>query len=49
MRTGDPLPEVGDVLTALATGLWHWNTATGEVRVDAEAARLLGQIGRAHV
>ncbi len=42
MRTGDPLPEVGDVLTALATGLWHWNTATGEVRVDAEAARLLG-------
>ncbi|MEV5548222.1 SpoIIE family protein phosphatase [Streptomyces sp. NPDC052309] len=42
MRTGEPLPEVGDVLAALATGLWHWDTAAGEVRVDAEAARLLG-------
>ncbi|MFF8095563.1 SpoIIE family protein phosphatase [Streptomyces sp. NPDC016675] len=42
MRTGDPLPEVGDLLTALATGLWQWDTATGEVTVDAEAARLLG-------
>ncbi|MFE0818430.1 SpoIIE family protein phosphatase [Streptomyces sp. NPDC058847] len=42
MRTDEPLPEVGDVLAALATGLWHWNTATGEVTVDAEAARLLG-------
>ncbi|MFD0316214.1 ATP-binding SpoIIE family protein phosphatase [Streptomyces flavalbus] len=42
MRTGEPLPAVGQVLAALATGLWHWNTATGQVTVDAEAARLLG-------
>jgi serine phosphatase RsbU (regulator of sigma subunit)/anti-sigma regulatory factor (Ser/Thr protein kinase) len=42
MRTGEPLPEVGDVLAALATGLWHWDTAAGQVTVDAEAARLLG-------
>ncbi|WP_318213630.1 SpoIIE family protein phosphatase [Streptomyces sp. SCL15-6] len=42
MRTGEPLPEVGEVLTALATGLWHWDTAAREVTVDAEAARLLG-------
>ncbi|WEO96346.1 SpoIIE family protein phosphatase [Streptomyces sp. FXJ1.172] len=42
MRTGEPLPPVGDVLAALATGLWHWDTATKLVTVDAEAARLLG-------
>ncbi|MBX7555142.1 SpoIIE family protein phosphatase [Streptomyces sp. NPDC048665] len=42
MRTREPLPSVGDVLAALATGLWHWDTATGLVTVDAEAARLLG-------
>ncbi|MFI9808188.1 SpoIIE family protein phosphatase [Streptomyces sp. NPDC052301] len=42
MRTGEPLPYVGDVLAALATGMWHWDTATGLVTVDAEAARLLG-------
>ncbi|PZG95925.1 phosphatase [Streptomyces sp. NTH33] len=42
MRTGEPLPAVGDVLAALATGMWHWDTATGTVSVDAEAARLLG-------
>ncbi|MFF0854973.1 SpoIIE family protein phosphatase [Streptomyces sp. NPDC003280] len=42
MRTGEPLPSVGDVLAALATGLWHWDTAAGLVTVDAEAARLLG-------
>ncbi|MEU7054653.1 SpoIIE family protein phosphatase [Streptomyces sp. NPDC046197] len=42
MRTGEPLPALGDVLAALATGLWHWDTATGLVSVDAEAARLLG-------
>ncbi|MFG2131008.1 SpoIIE family protein phosphatase [Streptomyces sp. NPDC048751] len=42
MRTGEPLPAVGEVLAALATGLWHWNTATELVTVDAEAARLLG-------
>lgn len=46
MRTGEPLPPVGDVLAALATGLWHWDTAAGEVTVDAEAARLLGLPGR---
>ncbi|MEU6222380.1 SpoIIE family protein phosphatase [Streptomyces sp. NPDC047042] len=42
MRTGEPLPAVGDVLVALATGLWHWDTATKLVTLDAEAARLLG-------
>ncbi|KOV91928.1 ATP-binding SpoIIE family protein phosphatase [Streptomyces sp. NRRL B-3648] len=42
MRTGEPLPSVEDVLAALATGLWHWDTATGLVTVDAEAARLIG-------
>ncbi|KMS86952.1 MULTISPECIES: ATP-binding SpoIIE family protein phosphatase [Streptomyces] len=42
MRTGEPLPSMGDVLAALATGLWHWDTDTGLVTVDAEAARLLG-------
>ncbi|MFG3262485.1 MULTISPECIES: SpoIIE family protein phosphatase [Streptomyces] len=42
MRTGEPLPAVGDVLASLATGLWHWDTSTGLVTVDAEAARLLG-------
>ncbi|MFB9461177.1 SpoIIE family protein phosphatase [Streptomyces cinereospinus] len=42
MRTAEPLPAVGQVLAALATGLWHWDTATKLVTVDAEAARLLG-------
>ncbi|MEU9337797.1 SpoIIE family protein phosphatase [Streptomyces sp. NPDC048290] len=42
MRTGEPLPAVGQVLAALATGLWHWDTSIGQVTVDAEAARLLG-------
>lgn len=42
MRTGEPLPAVGEVLATLATGLWHWDTATEKVTVDAEAARLLG-------
>ncbi|MCZ0209568.1 SpoIIE family protein phosphatase [Streptomyces sp. UMAF16] len=42
MRTGEPLPSVGEVLAALATGLWHWDTAAGRVTLDAEAARLLG-------
>ncbi|MEV6167875.1 SpoIIE family protein phosphatase [Streptomyces sp. NPDC051954] len=42
MRTGEPLPPVGEVLATLATGVWHWDTATGQVTVDAEAARLLG-------
>ncbi|MGV9557120.1 SpoIIE family protein phosphatase [Streptomyces sp. NPDC003522] len=42
MRTGEPLPAVGEVLASLATGVWHWDTATGLVTVDAEAARLLG-------
>ncbi|MGW5279233.1 hypothetical protein ACWERI_07200 [Streptomyces collinus] len=47
MRTGEPLPSVSDVLAALATGLWHWDTAAGLVTVDAEAARLLGLPARA--
>ncbi|MEW2285077.1 SpoIIE family protein phosphatase [Streptomyces sp. NPDC047841] len=42
MRTGEPLPSVEEVLASLATGLWHWDTHTGLVTVDAEAARLLG-------
>ncbi|MFE4825994.1 SpoIIE family protein phosphatase [Streptomyces sp. NPDC056672] len=31
-----------DVLSALATGLWRWDNASGTVTFDAEAARLLG-------
>src|SRR5919108_6169630 len=42
MRTEDPLPLVGDVLAALATGLWRWDNAAERVTLDAEAARLLG-------
>ncbi|MEV5932298.1 SpoIIE family protein phosphatase [Streptomyces sp. NPDC052079] len=42
MRSGEPLPTVGDVLAALDTGLWHWDTAAGLFTVDAVAARLLG-------
>lgn len=42
MRTGEPLPAVGGVLTALATGLWRWDDAAGTVTVDAETARMLG-------
>lgn len=42
MRTGEPLPAVGQVLTALATGLWRWDNTAGLVMLDAEAARLVG-------
>ncbi|MCN9242131.1 SpoIIE family protein phosphatase [Streptomyces sp. RY43-2] len=42
MRTAEPLPAVGDVLAALATGLWRYDTAAGLVTLDAEAARLVG-------
>ncbi|MEU6373711.1 SpoIIE family protein phosphatase [Streptomyces sp. NPDC046909] len=42
MRTGEPLPAVGEVLAALATGVWHWDTAAGLVTIDAETSRLLG-------
>lgn len=42
MRTGEPLPAVGDVLATLATGLWRWDNAAELVTLDAEAARLLG-------
>ncbi|GAA3188444.1 MULTISPECIES: ATP-binding SpoIIE family protein phosphatase [Streptomyces] len=31
-----------DLLAALATGLWRWDDDSGRVRLDAEAARLLG-------
>ncbi|MFD4985684.1 SpoIIE family protein phosphatase [Streptomyces sp. NPDC058374] len=41
MRTEDSLPDVRDVLAAVATGLWRWDNARGVVTVDAEAARLL--------
>ncbi|MEU6735434.1 SpoIIE family protein phosphatase [Streptomyces physcomitrii] len=42
MRTDDPFRPERDVLVTLATGLWHWDTAAGAVRLDAEAARLVG-------
>ncbi|MFE7842270.1 SpoIIE family protein phosphatase [Streptomyces sp. NPDC057474] len=42
MRTGEPPPTVGDVLSALATGLWTWDSAAETVTLDAEAARLMG-------
>jgi len=42
MRTGEPLPAVGDVLASLATGLWRLDNTAGLVTLDAEAARLLG-------
>lgn len=42
MRTGEPLPSVGDVLATLATGVWRWDSASGLVTFDAEAARLIG-------
>ncbi|MGW0331634.1 SpoIIE family protein phosphatase [Streptomyces sp. NPDC003011] len=42
MRTGEPLPAVGEVLAALATGLWRWDNTAGLVTLDAEAARLVG-------
>ncbi|ULR51994.1 SpoIIE family protein phosphatase [Streptomyces deccanensis] len=42
MRTGEPPPTVGDVLSALATGLWTWDSAAETVTMDAEAARLMG-------
>ncbi|WP_329300721.1 SpoIIE family protein phosphatase [Streptomyces sp. NBC_00659] len=42
MRTGEPLPAVGDVLATLATGVWRWDNASGLVTFDAEAARLIG-------
>ncbi|MGV9449896.1 SpoIIE family protein phosphatase [Streptomyces sp. NPDC003635] len=45
MRTGEPLPAAGEVLAALATGQWHWSTATGLVTADAGTARLLGLPG----
>ncbi|MFI6933712.1 SpoIIE family protein phosphatase [Streptomyces sp. NPDC050287] len=41
MRTGEPLPAVGQVLAALATGLWRWDNTAGLVMLDAEAARLV--------
>nr|WP_225860554.1 SpoIIE family protein phosphatase [Streptomyces triticiradicis] len=42
MRTGESLPAVGDVLAMLATGVWRWDSASGLVTFDAEAARLIG-------
>ncbi|MFF2850160.1 SpoIIE family protein phosphatase [Streptomyces sp. NPDC058001] len=43
MRTeASSLPPVGEVLSALRTGMWHWDTAAGTVALDAEAARLIG-------
>jgi PAS domain-containing protein len=31
-----------EVLAAIATGVWRWDSAAGTVTLDAEAARLLG-------
>lgn len=42
MRTGEPLPSLGDILALVDTGRWHWDTAAGLVTVDEVAARLLG-------
>jgi serine phosphatase RsbU (regulator of sigma subunit)/anti-sigma regulatory factor (Ser/Thr protein kinase) len=42
MRTGEPLPAVGDVLQSLATGVWHWDDAERHAVLDAETARLVG-------
>ncbi|MGW5660034.1 ATP-binding SpoIIE family protein phosphatase [Streptomyces sp. NPDC003758] len=42
MRTGEPLPAVGEVLSDLATGMWRYDAAAGLVTLDAEAARLVG-------
>lgn len=42
MRSGEPLPVVGNVLAALATGIWRYDAAAGLVTLDAEAARLVG-------
>lgn len=42
MLTDQPLPAVGEVLAALATGLWRADTEAGAVTLDAEAARLIG-------
>ncbi|MEW2493225.1 SpoIIE family protein phosphatase [Streptomyces nodosus] len=42
MRTGEPLPSLGDVLADLATGLWRYDAAAGLVTLDGEAARLVG-------
>ncbi|MDI3384738.1 SpoIIE family protein phosphatase [Streptomyces sp. B-S-A8] len=39
---GAPLPPAGDILALIATGFWRWDSATGLVALDAEAARLLG-------
>ncbi|MDQ0812289.1 serine phosphatase RsbU (regulator of sigma subunit)/anti-sigma regulatory factor (Ser/Thr protein kinase) [Streptomyces sp. B3I7] len=42
MRTGEPLPAVGDVLESLATGVWCWDDAERRAVLDAETARLVG-------
>ncbi|MBI0384759.1 hypothetical protein JBE27_53005, partial [Streptomyces albiflaviniger] len=31
-----------DLLAAIATGLWRWDSVSGAVTYDAEAARLVG-------
>jgi serine phosphatase RsbU (regulator of sigma subunit)/anti-sigma regulatory factor (Ser/Thr protein kinase) len=36
------LPAADRVLSALGTGMWHWDAATGAITMDAEAARLVG-------
>ncbi len=37
-----PCPPWGTCSAALATGVWRWDNAHGQVTIDAEAARLLG-------
>lgn len=42
MTCKDDRVRTEDVLTAIATGLWRWDNASGTVSLDGEAARLLG-------
>lgn len=42
MTCKDGRVRTEDVLTAIATGLWRWDNASGTVTLDNEAARLLG-------
>ncbi|MFF2651404.1 SpoIIE family protein phosphatase [Streptomyces sp. NPDC058045] len=50
MRTDDPsrpaeefsLPPLAAILGDLAIGVWRWDSGTGRIHLDAEAARLCG-------
>ncbi|MEV6104390.1 SpoIIE family protein phosphatase [Streptomyces sp. NPDC051940] len=34
--------RIEDILKTVGTGVWRWDTGSGEVRLDQEAARLIG-------